>query len=813
LSKLNLSGEWVLSYINAGVRETLPAAVPGSVYSDLLAGGRMEDPYYRDNELVALKLMENDYTYSRGFDLPEDFIGGGELRLVCEGLDTIADISLNGKAVGYADNMHRRWIFDIKDAVTPGENTIEIVLRSPTAYIKEQDAVCFADGSSDAMRGFPHIRKAHCMFGWDWGARLPDAGIWKEIYIEYTPVARIKHVLIIQRHEDGLAMLDIKLEIANISGEMLSFKAEVVSPCGETYSTVFEGEEGTLAIDRPELWYPNGYGSQPLYAIKVSLCSGNEIIDTWERRIGLRTLTVKRERDQWGESFEFNVNGISIFAMGADYIPEDHILPRMTPERTRILLEDCARANMNCVRVWGGAFYPFDCFYDICDELGLIVWEDFMFACAVIELTPAMKENIRLEIIDNIKRLRHHASLGLFCGNNEMEWQIGFKGWRFTPKQYGDYFRMYESMFPELTAEYAPQTFYWPASPSSGGAFDEPNDENRGDAHYWDVWHGAKPFTAYRNFHFRFVSEFGFQSFPDIKTIECFTLPEDRNVFSYVMEKHQRNASANCAILKYLGQTFLYPSDFKTLIYASQLLQAEAVKYGVEHFRRNRGRCMGAIYWQLNDCWPVASWASVDYFGRWKALHYYAKRFFAPILLSAKEEGFLTQGADVNSEPFDYKKSVALSVANETLNTTTVEVCWTLRTPDAGIVYKGSREISVSPLTSVWMEEMDFGEADMYGNYVSFELKRNNEIISEGTVLFCPPKHFRFVDPKLKVQAAGDTITVSAEAYAKSVEIYGDDSDFLLSDNFFDMNAGEKSVRILRGEAGSARVRSVYDIR
>ena len=810
---LNLCGDWTLSYEDSGACETIPAIVPGSVYSDLLANGKMEEPYYRDNELAALKLMENDYTYSRSFELPEAFANGGALRLICEGLDTIADISINGNYIGYADNMHRRWAFDIKGSVSPGDNHIEITLRSPTAYIRKQDSICFADGSSDAMRGFPHIRKAHCMFGWDWGARLPDAGIWKEIYIEYTPVAHIDNVLILQRHENGQVILDIKPEITNVGNVALTVRAEAVSPCKKVYTAVLDCENGMIIISSPELWYPNGYGPQPLYDIKVSICSGADIIDTWQRRIGLRVLTVRRAKDQWGESFELNVNGISIFAMGADYIPEEHILPRMTQERTRILLTDCLRAHMNCIRVWGGAFYPFDYFYDICDELGLIVWEDFMFACAVIELSPEMKENIRQEIIDNIIRLRHHASLGLFCGNNEMEWQIDTKSWKYTPKQYGDYFRMYESMFPELVSEYAPQTFYWPASPSSGGNFDEPNDENRGDVHYWDVWHGGKPFTAYRDFYFRFVSEFGFQSFPSIKTIESFTLPEDRNVFSYIMEKHQRNQSANGSILKYLGQTFLYPSDFASLIYASQLLQAEAIKYGVEHFRRNRGRCMGAIYWQLNDCWPVASWASIDYFGRWKALHYYARRFFAPIMISAKEEGFLTQGANVNKEPFEYEKSVALSVSNETLQPISGVVTWALRTSDACIVKKGSHEITVESLSSLWLEKIDFSDKDMYRHYVSFEFIQNNEVVSEGTVLFCPPKHFAFAHPKLDVRAEGDTITVNAESYAKSVEIYDDEGALLLSDNFFDMNAGKKAVKIIRGLVGNIHVRSVFDIR
>lgn len=524
-------------------------------------------------------------------------------------------------------------------------------------------------------------------------------------------------------------------------------------------------------------------------------------------------MEVRREKDQWGECFAITVNGLSIFAMGADYIPEDHILSRMNPQRTRRLLEDCTEAGMNSIRVWGGAFYPFDWFFDICDELGLVVWQDFMFACGVYELTPAFQENIRQELIDNIRRLRHHASLGLWCGNNEMEWQMR-NPWRCTPKQYGDYFRMYETMFPEIVKQQDPDRFYWPASPSSGGCFDEPNSPDRGDVHYWEVWHGERPFSDYRKQHFRFASEFGFQSLPSVKTIESFTLPEDRNLFSYVMEKHQRNGDANGKIMKYLSQTYLYPQQFETLVYASQLLQAEAIRCGVEHWRRERGRCMGAVYWQLNDNWPVASWASIDYFGRWKALHYYAKRFFAPILLSACEEGLATQGNNINSQDIDsLEKSVRFSVANETLAPFTGKAEWCLRTTTGAILQQGTISAEVSALSSRWFEKLDFSDAVMTEQYVSYRLIQNENELSSGTVMFCPPKYFRFQNPHLTAVRKGDQITVHAEAYAKSIEIYSADSDFVLSDNFFDLNAGEKkNVRILRGEAKTISLRSVYDI-
>ncbi|MCE5234870.1 MAG: glycoside hydrolase family 2 protein [Eubacteriales bacterium] len=808
MQQQTLNGAWTLR--RSGAEERVAAMVPGSVYADLQNAGRMDDPFWRDNETDALALMENDYIYARAFKADGPLLSCTRVLLRCEGLDTLAAVSVNGKSVGKADNMHRIWEWDVKPLLREGENEIEIAFSSPTRYIREAYKESRADGTSDAMEGFPLLRKAHCMFGWDWGPRLPDMGIWRDVSLVGVEAARISGVHVRQAHENGAVRLNIRTLVEREADTALEVRVSVTAPDGKVFSS--SGENADLSIESPMLWWPNGLGAQPLYAVRAELYEGGHTLDAWERRVGLRMLTVHTEKDEWGERFCHRVNGLDVFAMGADYIPEDNILARVSPERTRRLLKDAADAHFNTVRVWGGGYYPDDFFYDICDELGLLVWQDFMFACAVYNLTEPFEQSIRAEIADNVRRLRHHASLALWCGNNEMEQFVAEGRWVSSPRQKADYIKMYEYIFPNILKAEDPDTFYWPASPSSGGSFDAPNDPDRGDVHYWQVWHGGLPFTDYRNHLFRYVSEFGFQSFPCMKTIESFTLPEDRNVFSYVMEKHQRNASANGKIVGYLSQMYLYPHDLDTLAYASQLLQAQAMQYGVEHWRRNRGRCMGAVIWQLNDCWPVASWSSIDYYGRWKALHYYEKRFFAPVLLSCHEEGVLSQNTNLNAEPFALKKSARLNVSNETPSPFKGLVRWSLRRPDASVIREGTYSVSVPAMSALWLDEQDFSAEDTYGCYLSYALGQNGVPLSAGSVLFCQPKHFRFLDPKLTARVEGGEIVVAAAAYARSVELMCE-GDVVLEDNYFDMDAGERRVRILRGDPGKVRPRSVYDIR
>jgi beta-mannosidase len=813
--QVNLGGAWRMREADS---ETWHSAyVPGSVYADLMADGTMPDPFWRENELDAFERMKKDYVYQRTFTVTEAQLAHAHVELVCEGLDTLAHVSLNGREIAFADNMHITWVWDVKEQLHAGENTLEIRFDSPILYCAKKAEEAPGWESSDATPGFRHLRKAHCMFGWDWGPRLPDAGIWRPIFLRTWDTARLENALMLQAHHDGVVDVTIRPEIAGES----AWSAEITAPDGEvlTLPETMAAEQ-VITIEHPQLWWPNGLGKQPLYRVTVRLATGD--MRVW--RIGLRTMTVSREKDEWGEEFCHVVNGMKVFAMGADYIPEDNILARVTPERTRRLLEDCKAANFNAIRVWGGGYYPDDAFYDICDELGLLVWQDLMYACAFYDLTPDFERSIRVETHQNVARLRHHASLALICGNNEMEMfmagansaLINHRTWEFVPTyphHITDYVKMFEYILPAIVKETAPQTYWWPASPSSGGNFDAPNDENRGDNHYWDVWHGEKPFTEYRKFFFRYASEFGFQSFPCLKSVKQFTLPDDRNIFSRVMERHQRNQAANGKILSYLSQTFRYPNSFDDLLYASQLMQAEAIRYGVEHWRRNRGRCMGAIIWQLNDIWPVASWASIDYYGRWKALHYAAKRFFAPVMISAEEEGELSQNPKINEyHPAPLEKSFRLNVCNETLRDVTGEVVWALRTPDGAIVRQNQQTLTIPAMSAKWLDKVDCADASLTGHYVSFAFVVDDVALSEGTCIFCAPKHFEFVDPRLTVETRGDTIIVTSHAYAKQVWLESEDAYLLLDDNAFDMNPGTKVVRVVRGTAEKVRVRSVWDL-
>jgi Beta-galactosidase/beta-glucuronidase len=791
---IDLGGKWKMK--RTGQEEWIDAKVPGSVYNDLMVNGLLEDPFYRDNEYKTLELSSYDYEYEKTFDVTQEILNSDKILLVCEGLDTLADISINGKQVASTDNMHRTYEFDVKETLFPGSNTIHVLFHSPVEFSKRMHKILPLANSGDAVEGISHIRKAHCMFGWDWGPKLPDMGIWRSITIQGYSYGKIDDILIRQIHASSKVTLDINVDVDILLNSELNIKVEITAPSGKVLqkSSDVKAESASnivktsiqLEIDDPQLWWPNNYGAQPLYNVKISLVKDDITIDNRSLRLGLRSMKVRKEKDQWGESFEFVVNRTAIFAMGADYIPEDNILPRCSRERTEKLIKSCIDANFNSIRVWGGGYYPDDYFYDLCDEYGLIVWQDMMFACGIYNLDDAFKENISREAVDNMKRLRHHASLGLLCGNNEQEWGWSSWGWtnNYSAKLKTDYIKQFEILFPEIAAKIAPDTFYWPASPSSGGGFDIPNDDNYGDMHYWGVWHEKQPYTAYRKYFPRFMSEFGIQSFPALKTIETFTLPEDRNIFSYVMESHQKNGTANEKILYYISDNYKYPRDFDSLLFASQLIQAEGIRYGVEHWRRNRGRCMGAVYWQLNDCWPVASWSSIDYFGRYKALHYAAKRFFAPVLASACEDG----------------TKVSLHVTNEAMTPVSGTLEWTLRDTGSGIIKKASIKVTVNALSSKEAVDLDF-EADLptleskRNTYLEFRFTSDSRVESRGTVLFVKSKHFGFIAPEIKLDVieADDcfNIKVSSKAFAKFVELDLAQGDAIFSNNYFDLSAGD----------------------
>ena len=571
-----LHGTWQLRDETGGV--DIGGTVPGTVLSDLLAGGKIDDPYWRCNEYAVREWMKADYCYQRTFDVTGEDLRADRIELVCEGLDTIASISVNECPVAETSDMHRCYRFPVKEHLRPGENRIRILFRSPIRFVEAEDAandIFYA--STGCMHGNAALRKAHYMFGWDWGPQLPDCGIFRSIRIEYSDTARLEPVYIRQIHEaDGSVRLKIRPGICRLSDaqpELVS-ELEIRDPDGRkiiagTYSADQQSIEET--IREPRLWWPHGLGEHPLYEVRLDLTGTDGVIyDSYQCRIGLRTVTVSTDANEYGSEFAITVNGVRIFTMGANYIPEDNLLTRVSKERSERLIGDCVRANFNCLRIWGGGYYPDDYFYDKCDEAGILVWQDLMFGCNVYALNDRFEENIIAETRDITLRLRNHACLALWCGNNEMEWGWGDEWARLRghhPRYKADYTKIFEYILPRVIRESDDQTFYWPSSPSSGGSFDDPNGITRGDQHYWEVWHSGKPFTEYGDFSF--CSEYGFQSFPHSKTIDSFTLPEDRNIFSRVMESHQKNGTANGKILGYVADYFLYPRDTASLAYIS----------------------------------------------------------------------------------------------------------------------------------------------------------------------------------------------------------------------------------------------------
>jgi beta-mannosidase len=816
---INLNGKWQMRRIDE--KDWIDAVVPGSVYNDLLREGKMKDPFYRDNEYETLELSKFDYEYRRKFFVKEEELGHDVIILRCEGLDTLCEIFINDISVLNTDNMHRTYEVDIKRLLVLNENLIKVILKSPTEYVLKKNQEEYLCSCADAVPGISHLRKAHCMFGWDWGPKLPDMGIWRNISICSYDNARIDDVYITQKHSKNKVNLDARIRVENWCGAELSVLMTVETPDKEIIEKKFtvklSQQHIMLDVNDPMLWWPNNYGDQPLYKVTVDLLNGKNVIDSSSMKIGLRTITINQQKDQWGESFEFEVNGESIFSMGANYIPEDNILARCNLAKTEKLIKSCVEANFNIIRVWGGGYYPDDYFYDLCDEYGLIVWQDHLYACGVYDFNDHFKENIKQETIDNMKRLRHHASLGLWCGNNELEYAWAYWGWleAFGDKLKEDYIKHFEEFLPKLSKEIDPNTFYWVASPSSTGNINDPNNENCGDMHYWDVWHGRKPITEFRKIFPRFMSEFGMQSFPSLQTVETFTLPEDRNIFSYVMESHQKNGTGNEKILYYVGEYYKYPKNFDSLLYVSQLNQAEGLRYGVEHWRRNRGRCMGAIYWQLNDCWPVASWSSIDYFGRWKAAHYAAKRFFAPLLVSASEEGTI----------------VALHVSNETRESVKGTLSWKLMNNISAILQNNEIEVGVDGLSTREIIKLDFSDIlstkeKLRETYVEFSLIVDNNVISYGTVLFVRSKHFALIDPKISTEVFEEEdrfiIDVSSKTFARFVELNLKSANAIFSDNIFDLSAKDiKRVEIKKENLsqdltlddlrGQLSIRSLFD--
>jgi beta-mannosidase len=813
-----LTGEW--NFRESGSQDWLPTQVPGDIHTSLIKLGKIPDPFIADNELQVMWVAEKDWEYLYKFYPEQDLLAEQKVFLVAEGLDTIGGVRLNGRELGSVNNQFRKWSWEIKNLLLPGENTLEITFKGPAAYAALQQERRRMKGVSQAIEGGPHLRKAPCQFGWDWGPMLPAIGIWKDIRIEGRSSASIDDILFYQDHKAATVNLQIQTNIVRWQEGDLYLETKVTSPNGEIIQmeSLLKGDSQLqdIQLTTPYLWWPNGYGAQDLYRVKIKLKDDEKILDHREYKIGLRTIRLKREQDEFGISFQFVVNGVPIFVKGSNWIPADTFLPRFNDTRLERLIHDAALSHQNMLRVWGGGIYEEERFYDLCDKYGILVWQDFIFSCSIYPLDePEFYENVRVEIEDNIKRLRHRASLALWCGNNEMEW--GWESWDWQKYPMEDqlselveqfpqldfllnmaegrdllpdwevlkqaYDTFFHQTLPEWVAQLDPDTPYWPSSPSSNTPFENANGDQQGDAHYWEVWHGRKPFTAYRKSLPRFMSEFGFQALPTMETIKFYASPEDRNLTSYIMEHHQRGNHGNGLIIAQMTDMFRMPKDFAAWIYLSLILQAEGIRYGVEHWRRNMDRVSGTLYWQLNDCWPVASWSSIDYFGRWKALHYAAKKFFHPKLLSVE----------------DKPPVMDIHITNDLTQSWDGEVKWRLESLD-GLVYdSGIIQIKVEPLSNNFICSKNFSDQVTANNerqtVFICELWQEETFISRCTNTFVPNKHVAYEDPELtwSMKQDGDFLKVSILAIklARFVEVKIRGVDIVFSDNYFDIPADQ----------------------
>ena len=791
---------WKMSYEGYSQIE---CKAPATMYSVLLENNLIKDPFYGLNELELTKLSNKDTTFEAELYINEAEYQKNHIELIFLGLDTICDIYVNGVKIASTKNMHRRYVFDVKNLVRVGKNHIKLDFKSPTKYFEKMDKLHFLRTNGETILGAPHLRKALYMSGWDWGPTLPDMGIFRPVLFEAYDDDKIESIFVYQNHQNGEVTLDIEVETRH--NKECDIEIEID---GKTLK-LNKDKKTTVKIDNPRLWWAVGYGEQNLYKLTAKILKNGAPVDEKTQSIGLRTLTVSTERDETGSEFCFVLNGVKIFAMGANYVPIDNLLSRITPNRIEAHIKSALDANFNCIRIWGGGYYPEDYFYDLCDKYGLIVWQDTMVACCNIWLNDEMEKELTEETIYNLKRLRSHPSLGLWCGNNEMEVAVMYwdgYGWD-DPVVKADYLKLYENILPSLLKEYAPQTFYWQASPSSGGNFDDPDCPTRGDCHFWEVWHGSKPFTEYRKHKFRFCSEYGFESYPSIKTIKTFAKDTDMDYLSPVMLNHQKLKGGNEKILMYLIQTYKDPKTFEELVYASQLVQADAIKYGVEHFRRNRGYTMGSIYWQFNDCWPVASWSSVDSLGRYKALHYKAKRFYAPVLMSV----------------FAEENEVTINISNETMHDFDGKIKIYFCDTSLGILDEYINEISTKRLSSKDVVKIDYTPKNKNSEYIYCELyNKEDKLISTQVELYSQPKFFELKKPTLnlaiKPTESGAKIDISSSALALGIYIDFEDIDPVLDSNFFDLQAGKiHTVNVITNsspEELSAKIKilSVYDI-
>ena len=808
----NLHEGW--KFRQARLTNWYPATVPGVVHTDLLQNKIIEDPFFRLNERGLQWIDKEDWVYETCFTLAADMMRKENMELVFEGLDTYADVYLNDECILKANNMFRRWSIPVRQYIREENNILKVYFHSPVKIdVPKWDALPYQYPASNDQSENGGLfnkkisifaRKAGYHYGWDWGPRLVTSGIWRPVYIRAWSDLRINDVFIEQKEVGaGRAVIAGHVELdadKDMDGVLVTITDEATGRVlGEWQADLKRGTNRVtvdFVLHKPKLWWSNGLGEPFLYRFRTDIIAGGELLDSKTERVGIRSLKGVHQPDKDGHTFYIELNGRPVFAKGANYIPLDNFLPRVTPENYKRTILDAAGVNMNMLRVWGGGIYENDVFYDLCDEHGIMIWQDFMFACSMYPAEGALLDNIHQEAVDNVKRLRNHACIALWCGNNECQdaW-LGW-GWKreierqnkeYADKIWAQYRQQYHVTLPGVVREYAPGTFYWPSSPF---AFEgEMSGTTDGDRHYWSVWHGKAPISDYDSEKSRFFSEYGFQSFPEFESVKRYApYPEDWDIRSEVMMSHQRGGDhANGLIETYLLNEYKKPRDFRAFLYMNHVLQGDAIKTAIESHRRQMPYNMGTLFWQHNDCWPVASWASRDYYGRWKAQHYYVRKAYDDILISPVVEG-------------DDLKVYAVSDRLEnTSGRLQLQVCQFDGTvvhhwgKSVGISGNDSRVCFSAPLAKL-LEGANRGTVYVRVDYTdkSGRVYHNNYCLGKQKDMDYPK-----VDLQTEVRSieGGYEVTVSADKFARAVCLSVADNESVYSDNYFDVQP-KSSVQV-----------------
>jgi beta-mannosidase len=795
---IDLSGDWEFGMPDG---TWYPGILPGCNYLDLIANKLVDDPFFEENEKEAASFARYDYRYRKIFYAENIVIDNDYTELVIGQIDLFAIVTLNGTIVAKTDNAFKVYRIDITNHIKHGDNEIEILFKNPLPYMRKMGKAFKAKSYGIGVIGKNMVRKPQYHFGWDWGPNLPPVGIRDMIQIQSYTHARFISLRADQIHADGHVMLRITSEIDCLQTSVPSLlSVSLTFPDGHIEKCIEKISSQTIIseffIVNPVLWWPNGMGEQVLYTLRadlLSITSGNlndnpsqtELLDTWNKEIGLRTVKLNTEADFWGHNFMFAVNGIPIFAKGANWIPSDSFVNRTTPEKLDFYIRNARDANMNMLRVWGGGYYESDYFYELCDRYGILIWQDLAFACSSYPLLdPGFKENIHSEIKDNVQRLRHHACIALWCGNNEVFFGRTLSGKSALTMAHDTFF--YNEL-PAWIAEDDPSTPYWPGSPSSGSPEIRANDLRSGDTHLWQVWHGLQSISAFQKMPTRFCAEFGMESMPSMQAILSFTGETDLQPFSKAMRSHQKSPGGNEKMLWYILGEYKNPGSFEDFVYLSQLVQARAVDAGVRFWRRYKGQCNGALFWQYNDCWPVASWSSIDYLGKFKILQRHARHFFASRILSCAA----------------HKSGVDIYLVNDSPQEISGTVQWDVEDFDGNIVSSGECASTTGGMSVVWIERLVYatilnGRSRRDTLMFLRLIDRDGKVIAVQTVFFVKEKKVRFKSPQFSTEFHTDNkmayLTIHSNIPAVNVAVEIDAARDHLSDNYFNLRANESKT-------------------